>query len=323
VALAAAGVGPGDEVILPPFTWPQTLTPVVALGATPVFADIGEGTVTLDPRSVKEQLSPRTRAILAVYLFGIPADVRELNAIATAAGCSLVIDAAQGFGATIDRLPAGAFGDYVAFSFGRSKLLTAGEGGALACRTNTHYERAVALSQHPFRIHRDVNDATIRKGGDGVTMNFRLHPLVASLAHGQLRGLRSRRVVHRLQERFATMVDRVGREIGNGQIPEWPEYVTPSGVALPLLSATDREAAEIVRDGAENGWAEASGLSTPLYACATIRQHHFHPVLPDGGHAVNEHATHCAAACPHTAIRVRAMRLVLRQQMNCVLQASL
>lgn len=168
VALLSAGIKYGDEVILPSYTWPQTLTPVLLTGATPVFADIGRRSVTVDPDSVAKLITSKTKAIIAVHLFGIPCDVNKLAQIAREAKCTLIFDAAQGFGALVDGKPMGQFGDYVAFSFGRSKLFSIGEGGMLVCRNRELYERAVMISQHPIRMHRDIDHLTVRNSLDGV-----------------------------------------------------------------------------------------------------------------------------------------------------------
>src|SRR3990172_12232451 len=182
VALMASGIGKGDEVILPAYTWPQTLTPVLLTGATPAFADIDADTVTLSPESVEKLITKKTKAIIGVHLFGIPADVIALEKIARDNGCTLIYDAAQGFGACFknslsfrerggpvlrevegvrvgfsNERPIGAHGDYVAYSFGRSKLFSIGEGGALVCKDRGLYERVIAFSQHPLRMHGDID----------------------------------------------------------------------------------------------------------------------------------------------------------------------
>ncbi len=235
VALLAAGVGPGDEVILPAVTWPQVLFSVLHCGARPVFADLSHRALTVDPKCVADLLTPRTKAIVAAHLYGFPADVARLRHLADRAGCPLVVDAAQGVGALLEGRPVGSVGDVVAFSFGRGKLLSAGEGGALLCRRRALYERAVRFSQHPLRMHRDLDDPGLRASIDPLALNGRLHPLVASLAHGQLRGLVSRGVMAGLRRRFDRLVSAL-KEGGYGDyLPDTPAWGHPSGAALPLL----------------------------------------------------------------------------------------
>ena len=131
LALRAVGVGLGDEVILPPYTFVATATAVLALGAIPVFADVDADTYLLDPRCAEAAVTPRTRAIVAVHVAGCPADMDELRAVARRHGLKLVEDAAQAHGAAWRGRRVGALGDLGCFSFQSSKNLCAGEGGAV------------------------------------------------------------------------------------------------------------------------------------------------------------------------------------------------
>jgi len=128
MALLAAGVGPGDEVIVPSFTFAATANSVVLAGATPVFADIDEF-FCLDPTAVEAAITPRTRAIMPVHLYGHPASMNRLSAIAVARGLLLFEDAAQAHAAAFGGTPVGAFGVAAAFSFYPTKNMTSGEGG--------------------------------------------------------------------------------------------------------------------------------------------------------------------------------------------------
>lgn len=129
LALAAIGVGPGDEVIVPSFTFAATANAVRIVGAEPVFADIDSDTFCLDPAAVRSAITDRTAAILPVHLYGHPADMGELGAIADEHGLAVVEDAAQAHGASIDGRPVGAFGTAAVFSFYPTKNMTTGEGG--------------------------------------------------------------------------------------------------------------------------------------------------------------------------------------------------
>ncbi len=133
IALRALGVGPGDEVVTSPFTFFATPESISVLGATPVFVDIDPGTFNLRPDLVARALTPRTRAILPVHLFGHAADLEPLRALARERGLRLVEDVAQAFGATLDGRKLGTFGDAGAFSFFPSKNLGClGDGGLVA-----------------------------------------------------------------------------------------------------------------------------------------------------------------------------------------------
>lgn len=135
LALIAAGVGPGDEVIVPSFTFAATGNSVALTGATPVFVDIEPKYFTLDPDAVRSAITPRTKGIMPVHLYGHPFMVDELQAIATEHGIAIFEDAAQAHGASWGGRPVGTFGDFAMFSLYPTKNMTSGEGGMVACAT--------------------------------------------------------------------------------------------------------------------------------------------------------------------------------------------
>ncbi len=135
LGLLAAGIGPGDEVIVPSFTFAATANSVALTGATPVFVDIEPDYFGLDPRAVEAAITPRTRAIMPVHLYGHPALVKELLAIADRHRIDLFEDAAQAHGAAVDGAPVGTFGKFAMFSLYPTKNMTSGEGGMVACET--------------------------------------------------------------------------------------------------------------------------------------------------------------------------------------------
>lgn len=129
LGLLAAGVGPGDEVIVPSFTFAATANSVALTGATPVFADIEPETFTLDPQSVASMVGARTRGIMPVHLYGHPARMSELMTIASATGLDLYEDAAQAHGASLGGVQVGTYGAFGMFSLYPTKNMTSGEGG--------------------------------------------------------------------------------------------------------------------------------------------------------------------------------------------------
>jgi len=132
LALEAVGVGPGDEVIVPSYTFIATATAVSVLGATPIFADVEEESLTLDPRSVERLLTPKTKALVPVHLFGHPADMDPLLALAKEKKLRVIEDCAQSHLATYKGRAAGSLGDFGAYSFYPTKNLgAAGDAGAL------------------------------------------------------------------------------------------------------------------------------------------------------------------------------------------------
>jgi dTDP-4-amino-4,6-dideoxygalactose transaminase len=133
LGMLAAGIGPGDEVIVPSFTFAATANSVALTGATPVFADIEPEYFSLDPAAVEAAITPRTRAIMPVHLYGHPARMVELAALAERHGLLLFEDAAQAHGASLDGTSVGAFGRFAMFSLYPTKNMTSGEGGMVSC----------------------------------------------------------------------------------------------------------------------------------------------------------------------------------------------
>lgn len=135
LGLLAAGVGAGDEVIVPSFTFAATGNSVALTGATPVFADIDPLTFTLDPESVRAAITPRTKGIMPVHLYGHPFLVDQIEAIAKEYGLGIYEDAAQAHGASWNGRPVGTLGDFAMFSLYPTKNMTSGEGGMVTCAT--------------------------------------------------------------------------------------------------------------------------------------------------------------------------------------------
>jgi perosamine synthetase len=148
LALMALGIGPGDEVIVPELTWIATAAPIQYVGATAVFADVDPETWCLDPGSLESWITPRTRAVIPVDLYGGFPDMDAICAIARRHGIAVIEDAAQAIGAAYRGRPAGSLGDFGVFSFHGSKTITAGEGGMLLCRDPERHRRALILRDH-------------------------------------------------------------------------------------------------------------------------------------------------------------------------------
>jgi dTDP-4-amino-4,6-dideoxygalactose transaminase len=129
--LRSLNIGRGDEVIIPSYTFVATATAVTFVGATPIFADIDENTYNVDPKSIEEQITPNTKAIIAVHIGGRPCDMDEILKIGKRHGIPVIEDAAQAHGSEWEGTRVGAIGDVGAFSFQASKNLSCGEGGAV------------------------------------------------------------------------------------------------------------------------------------------------------------------------------------------------
>lgn len=144
LGLLATGIGPGDEVIVPSFTFAATVNSVALTGATPVFADIEPSSFCLDPASVEAAVTGRTAAIMPVHLYGHPADMTALQAVADRHDLQIFEDAAQAHGASLAGAPVGAFGSFAMFSLYPTKNMTSGEGGMVSV-ANDDVERLVRL----------------------------------------------------------------------------------------------------------------------------------------------------------------------------------
>ncbi|WP_062077108.1 DegT/DnrJ/EryC1/StrS family aminotransferase [Demequina globuliformis] len=177
LGLIAAGVGPGDEVIVPSFTFAATANSVALTGATPVFADIEPDFFCLDPVAVEAAITERTKAIMPVHLYGHPANMTALRAIADKHGIALYEDAAQAHGATWDGAPVGSFGDFAMFSLYPTKNMTSGEGGMVSCATD-EIARMVKLLRNQGMERRYENEV--------VGFNSRMTDIHAAIGRVQL-----------------------------------------------------------------------------------------------------------------------------------------
>ncbi|MBI3565047.1 MAG: DegT/DnrJ/EryC1/StrS family aminotransferase [Elusimicrobia bacterium] len=185
LALEAVGVGPGDEVIVPSFTFIATATAVSVLGATPVFADVDEATLTLDPRSVAALVGPKTKAIVPVHLFGHPADMEPLLALARSKGLKVVEDCAQSHLATYKGKGTGTLGDAGGFSFYPTKNLgAAGDAGAITISDSGLRDRILELRNCGRTIGATYHHARVGH-------NCRLDEVQAAVLRVKLRHLKA------------------------------------------------------------------------------------------------------------------------------------
>jgi dTDP-4-amino-4,6-dideoxygalactose transaminase len=182
IALRIAGIGPGDEVITTPISWVATANVILEVGATPVFADIDPVTRNIDLDKVEAAITPRTRAIIPVYLAGLPVDMDRLYAIAAKHNLRVVEDAAQAFGSTWNGKRIGAFGDFVSFSFQVNKNLTTGEGGCLVL--NTEEEAALA---EKYRLQGVTRSGVDQIDVDVLGGKYNMTDIAAAIGLGQMK----------------------------------------------------------------------------------------------------------------------------------------
>lgn len=179
LALAALGVGPGDEVIVPTLTFVATANTVTYCGARPVFVDAESETWTIDPASIESKITPRTKGIIVVHLFGHPADMEAINAIARRHGLFVLEDAAQAHGAECRGRRAGSLGDIATFSFFGNKIITTGEGGMVVTDDDATAGRMRLLRTHGM-------DPARRYWHPVIGYNYRMTNVAAAIGLAQL-----------------------------------------------------------------------------------------------------------------------------------------
>ncbi len=190
LALLAAGIGPGDEVICPSLSFIATANSIAYTGATPIFGDIDLATYNLDPARIEEVITPRTKAILVVHQIGLPAEMNALLAVASKHGLAVIEDAACAIGSEYDgHLIGKPLGTMACFSFHPRKVLTTGEGGMITTNDAKLAERLRRLRQHAMSLS-DVarHNATqiVTETYDEVGFNFRMTDMQAAIGMVQL-----------------------------------------------------------------------------------------------------------------------------------------
>ena len=183
MALQAIGIGPGDEVIVPAYTFVATYTSIIFMGAIPVLAEIDES-LTLDPNDLERRITPRTKAIMPVHMLGNPCDMDAIMAIANRHGLAVIEDACQAFGGSYHGVKLGSIGALGAFSLNVFKTITSGDGGLLVTSGNDLHERAFAFHDQGHKPNR----AGVEVGNRQLLgLNFRMNELTAAVALAQFR----------------------------------------------------------------------------------------------------------------------------------------
>jgi perosamine synthetase len=179
LALVTLGIGPGDEVIVPSFTYIASVSNISQTGATPVFVDSLADTWQMDPKDVKRKITANTKAIMAVHLYGHPCDMDELVRIAKEHDLFLIEDCAEAFGSTYKDKHVGTFGDLSTFSFYGNKTITTGEGGMIVTNDETLYDRAYHLKMHGLAKYREY-------WHDVLGFNYRMTNICAAIGLAQI-----------------------------------------------------------------------------------------------------------------------------------------
>lgn len=179
LALEALGIGPGDEVIVPTLTYIASVNTILQTGATPVFVDSLESTWQIDPEDVKRKISSKTKAVMAVHLYGLPCDMDPLVSICDEHQIYLIEDCAEAFGSRYKGQHAGTFGDIATFSFFGNKTITTGEGGMVVAKNKDILEKAYHLKNQGVSSTREY-------WHDRVAYNYRMTNICAAIGLAQL-----------------------------------------------------------------------------------------------------------------------------------------
>ena len=288
IALAAAGIGAGDEVIIPALSFIATAQAVLHQGATPVFADIDPVTYNLDWADAARRVTPRTRAIVPVHLHGLPADMDAINTLAQRAGLTVIEDAAQAHGALYKGRAVGTLGTMAAFSLNSTKNLPAGEGGLFVTSSEDLYARAARIRfdgleppskwdpSHPLDDEAETQ-ATLRG------WMYLPGELTAALARSQLQRLadttaRSQWNAGRLSHRLARLAGVEPPVAPSDRTHVFHKYrvrLDPerAGVGLSPIALRDRVLEALRAEGVEAVlWQTAPLPAHPLFASASASE---------------------------------------------------
>jgi len=233
LALAVLGVGAGDEVVVPAFTYVASANVVEQSGARTVFCDIDPATYNVDPESLERAVTPRTKAIMPVHLFGLVADMPAVGEIASRHGLAVVEDAACAVGSTLNGQHAGTFGEFGAFSFHARKPITTGEGGMLTVRDDDDAARATALRSHGGLVsdlERHNKGAFALPDHDEVGFNYRMTDFQGALGVVQMGRLQTvldarRRLAERYTEALGELVGLATPTVPPGAVHTYQSYV--------------------------------------------------------------------------------------------------
>ena len=252
VGLMGLGIGPGDEVIVPGFTFIASIASIIYARAVPVLAEV-DRTFNLDPADVEQKITPRTKAIMVVHLLGNLARMDELSAIARRHGLLLLEDCAQAFGASYKGRPVGSMGQAGAFSFNYVKVITGGEGGMLVTDNEDYYRRFFALHDHghaPLRRGKEIGERPF------IGLDFRMTELQGAVLLAQFRKLNNIRArLHANKHLFKSLIaDLPGLEFRVLPDPAG-EAATLLTIILPSADIARRIARDLqTKVIAEAGW---------------------------------------------------------------------
>src|SRR5213594_1064815 len=224
LALATAGIGPGDEVIVPSFTFIASANAILYTGATAVFCEIDPRTFNIDPNDVEKRISKKTKAIMPIDQIGLGCDIEAINAIAKKHGLDVVEDAAPAIGEDYKGRKVGSNAHQTVFSFHPRKVITTGEGGMITTDDDAYADRARKLRAHGMSVSdldRHKSDRVIIERYDELGFNYRMTDIQASIGLVQLRRLDD---LLRVRRARARRYDAELSEIRGVAVPYVPPY---------------------------------------------------------------------------------------------------
>ncbi len=272
LALVCAGVGAGDEVVVPSMSYIATANVVVHAGGRPVFAEVEPDTFNLDLEDVRRRITPRTKAILLVHQLGLPAHIEAFHALGDKHGLTIIEDAACAIGSRYRGRPIGGHSEMVAFSFHPRKVVTTGDGGMITTDSDAHAERLRLLRHHGMSVADTVRHGStrvMREEYNEVGYNYRMTDIQAAVGIEQLKRLAEmverRQLVARRYDAALAGHDR----ISTPRVPEGVEWNVQSyAVRLRGFDAEKRDA--VMQLLLDNGIASRPGVMVahrePAYA---------------------------------------------------------
>jgi 8-amino-3,8-dideoxy-alpha-D-manno-octulosonate transaminase len=285
-ALAALGVGPGDEVIVPTYTWVATINAVVHLGAVPVFVDIDDS-LTMDPRKLEAAVTPCTKAILPVHMRGAGADMGPILDAAAKHHLYIVEDAAQAVGGRYRGRRLGTLGAIGAYSLQYHKVITTGEGGMVVTDDPALWERAVRYHDQGS-VRMEELDETIPSGNPlMIGINFRMNEITGAIGLVQLG--RMEWIIERMRAHKAAVLDGM-RGLPGVTIRRLPDPEGDTGATLMFFLPTDEQASAFSKALA------AEGIRTEVaWNSGQHVYYHFDQIIERRMFAER----HCSWECPH------------------------
>lgn len=280
LALLLCGIGPDDEVIVPSYTWIATANVVRMVGAVPVFADIDPGTFNVTPETIEAVVTPRTKAIMPVHQFGLPADVDGVTNVARSHGLVVIEDAACAMGSRYRGRPVGSRGNVTCFSFHPRKAVTTGEGGMLVTDDDVLAARARVLINHGASVSDLVKhkagtvEALLAEEFHELGYNYRMTNLQGALGVVQMSRLDG---ILALRHKFAERYSAAFAEISGIIPPAVPDYATHGWQSYAIRLADD---ARVSRNEVAQRLLDAGIACRPAYMACHL-QDVFRRLYPD------------------------------------------